>query len=168
MNGEGGPGNAYAYRVKLLGNELGYKGPYTYGMEEKEYWDALMSYTVELFSDTPDEVLQSNVKTVLTHRRWYALGKYAKAHPFTMEAAAYRTYDDARRASHLRLNQIQESYHAGLIDSDEAKALHGQNLARLDAVMALTNAFVPLNKLHLMGRKLEFDEMMCNAGSGTA
>ena len=46
MNGEGGPGNAYAYRVKLLGNELGYKGPYTYGTEEKEYWDALMSYTL--------------------------------------------------------------------------------------------------------------------------
>ena len=85
-----------------------------------------------------------------------------------MEAAAYRTYDDARRASHLRLNQIEESYVAGLIDSDEAKALHDQNLARLDAVIALTNAFVPLKKLHLMGRKLEFDEMMCNAGSGTA
>ena len=54
------------------------------------------------------------------------------------------------------MNQIEESYDAGLIDSDEAKALHDQNLARLDAVVALTNAFVPLKKLHLMGRKLEF------------
>merc|ERR1712194_138398 len=115
---------------------MGHKGPYTHG-EEKEYWDALMSYTVELFSDMPDEV-ESNVGRVRNARRWFALGKYAKAYPFTMEA---------------------ESYHAGLIDSDEGRALGDQAFARFNAVVALANAFVPLEKLHLMGFKLEFDEM---------
>ena len=155
MNGK--RGHAYLTRCKMFVKEL-HKGPYTYDMEEKEYWDALMSYTVELFSDTPDEV-ESKVEKVRASRRWYALGKYAKAYPFTMEAAAYHMYDNAYSDSLARLAQIEESYHAGLIDSDEGRALGDQAFARFNAVVALANAFVPLEKLHLMGFKLEFDEM---------
>ena len=155
MNGK--RGHAYLKRCKMFVKEL-HKGPYTYDMEEKEYWDALMSYTVELFSDMPDEV-ESNVGRVRNARRWFALGKYAKAYPFTMEAAAYHMYDDASRDGQARLDQIDESYNAGLIDSDEKEALGDKASARFRAVMALANAFVPIVKIQLMGRKLEFDEM---------
>ena len=160
MNGKRGPEHgspAHEYRATMFIKEL-YKGPHTYDMEEKEYWDALMSYTVELFSDTPDEV-ESKVEKVRASRRWYALGKYAKAYPFTMEAAAYHMYDDASRDGQARLDQIDESYNAGLIDSDEKEALGDKASARFRAVMALANAFVPIVKIQLMGRKLEFDEM---------
>ena len=129
------------------------KGPYTHDMEEKEYWNALMSYTAELFSDTPDE-LADRMGRVRAERRWYELGKYAKAYPNTMEAAAYRMYDDAGRARHERGDHISELYEAGLIDPDEHGALLDQAAARYRAVVALANAFVPIQRLLLTGNKL--------------
>ena len=158
MNGKrkrfGGVDPARSLRIELLSPR-----PYTYDMEEKEYWDALMSYTVELFSDTPD-YMERQVENVRASRRWYALSKYAKANPFTMEAAAYHMFDDGLRAFHARLYHILESSNAGLIDDDEAYSLSDQAVARYDAVVALANAFVPLEKLHLMGGKLECDAML--------
>ena len=68
------------------------KGPHWYGMEEKAYWDAFMSYTAELFSDAPAEQAR-RLRRVREGRAWYYLGKLAKAHPNTKEAAAYRMYD---------------------------------------------------------------------------
>jgi hypothetical protein len=129
------------------------KGPYTHDMEEKEYWNALMSYTAELFSDAPDD-LADRMDRVRAERRWYELGKYAKAYPNTMEAAAYRMYDDARRARHERSDHISELYEAGLIDPDEYGALLDQASARYRAVVALANAFVPIRRLLLTGNKL--------------
>ena len=71
------------------------KGPHWYGMEEKAYWDAFMSYTAELFSDAPAEQARW-LHLVRARRAWYYLGKLAKAHPNTKEAAAYRMYDTMR------------------------------------------------------------------------
>ena len=59
------------------------KGPHVYGMEEKAYWDAFMSYTAELyFSDAPAEQAR-RLHLVRAFRAWYYLGKDAKAHPNT-------------------------------------------------------------------------------------
>jgi len=158
MNEQGDQRDAHAYRIVMFSKELR-KGPYTYDMEEKAYWDALMSYTVELFSDTPDE-LERSLALVRGARRWYGLGKYAKAYPNTMEAAGYNMYDDAYRKSHERFDAIFESYKAGLIDRDEMTALSYEALARFRAVLAVANAFVPLQNLRLIGRKLELDQVV--------
>ena len=158
MNEQGDQRDAHAYRIVMFSKELR-KGPYTYDMEEKAYWDSLMSYTVELFSDTPDE-LERSLALVRGARRWYGLGKYAKAYPSTMEAAGYNMYDDAYRKSHERFDAIFESYKAGLIDRDEMTALSYEALARFRAVLAVANAFVPLQNLRLIGRKLELDQVV--------
>ena len=72
------------------------KGPHVYGMEEKAYWEALTSYTAELFSDAPTEQARG-LRRVREGRAWYYLGKLAKAHPNTKEAAAYRMYSMTMR-----------------------------------------------------------------------
>ena len=50
------------------------KGPQVYGMEEKAYWEALTSYTAELFSDAPAEQARG-LRRVRAGRAWYYLGK---------------------------------------------------------------------------------------------
>ena len=68
-------------RANMFHKELR-KGPHVYGMEEKAYWDAFMSYTAELFSDAPAEQAR-RLHLVRAFRAWYYLGKDAKAHPNT-------------------------------------------------------------------------------------
>ena len=75
-----------AKRARMFQKEVR-KGPHWYGMEEKAYWDAFMSYTAELFSDAPAEQAR-RLRGVRARRAWYYLGKHAKAHPNTKEAAA--------------------------------------------------------------------------------
>ena len=73
-------------RANMFHKELR-KGPHVYGMEEKAYWEALTSYTAELFSDAPAEQARW-LHFARAFRAWYYLGKHAKAHPNTKEAAA--------------------------------------------------------------------------------
>jgi len=71
-----------AKRARMFQKEVR-KGPHVYGMEEKAYWDAFMSYTAELyFSDAPAEQAR-RLHLVRAFRAWYYLGKDAKAHPNT-------------------------------------------------------------------------------------
>ena len=75
-----------AKRARMFQKEVR-KGPHWYSIEEKAYWDAFMSYTAELFSDAPAEQARW-LHLVRARRAWYYLGKLAKAHPNTKEAAA--------------------------------------------------------------------------------
>ena len=140
------------------------KGPHVYGMEEKAYWDAFMSYTAELFSDAPAEQAR-RLRGVRARRAWYYLGKHAKAHPNTKEAAAYRMYDDAHRQGLDRVEQLIESRRAGLIDEEECRAQAERAAARQRAVVALTNAFVPLERLRMTGEMLLLEQMTRDAES---
>ena len=138
-------------RANMFHKELR-KGPHVYGMEEKAYWEALTSYTAELFSDAPAEQARG-LRRVRAGRAWYYLGKLAKAHPNTKEAAAYRMYDEAHHQGLDRVEQIFESWRAGLIDDEECRAQAERALARQRAVVALTNAFVPLERFSAHDRR---------------
>ena len=74
-----------------------------------------------------------------------------RADPNTKEAAAYRMYDEAHHQGLDRVEQIFESWRAGLIDDEECRAQAERALARQRAVVALTNAFVPLERLRMTG-----------------
>jgi hypothetical protein len=150
-------------RANMFHKELR-KGPHVYGMEEKAYWEALTSYTAELFSDAPAEQARG-LRRVRAGRAWYYLGKLAKAHPNTKEAAAYRMYDEAHHQGLDRVEQIFESWRAGLIDDEECRAQAERALARQRAVVALTNAFVPLERLRMTGEMLQLEQMTRDAES---
>ena len=85
------------------------------------------------------------------------------------EAAAYRMYDEAHHQGLDRVEQICskifESWRAGLIDDEECRAQAERALARQRAVVALTNAFVPLERLRMTGEMLQLEQMTRDAES---
>ena len=152
-----------AKRARMFQKEVR-KGPHWYSMEEKAYWDAFMSYTAELFSDAPAEQARW-LHVARAFRAWYYLGKHAEAHPNTKEAAAYRMYDEAHNQCLDRVEQLIESRQAGLIDMEEFRAQAERAGARQRAVIALTNAFVPLERLRMTGEMLQLEQMTRDADS---
>ena len=76
-----------------------------------------------------------------------------RADPNTKEAAAYRMYDEAHNQCLDRVEQLIESRQAGLIDVEEFRAQAERAGARQRAVIALTNAFVPLERLPAHDRR---------------
>lgn len=79
------------------------KGPYTYDMKEKAYWEALAGFAVDQFRDTPGE-LELQLENLRHTRSWFSLGKFAKNRPDTKEAAGYAMLDDAFRMSESRFS----------------------------------------------------------------
>ena len=126
------------------------RGAYTYGMEENAYWEALMSYTVQLFNGESQVVQETALKTMRCAMRWSVLGKYLKAHPHTKEATAYNMLDDARLMVVSRVDALKDQKHAGLISPNEATARIREAGARRDAVFAVADAFLPGGRLALL------------------
>tara|TARA_B100000787_G_scaffold110154_1_gene81974 strand:+ start:226 stop:645 length:420 start_codon:yes stop_codon:yes gene_type:complete len=112
-------------------------------MEEEAYWEALRSYTVELFSAFPPGELERRLARVTSERQYFELGKYFEARPDAKEAAGYRMMDNARRRRVMDGDAIVQQQIARQIDRDEAIALYNQANARYLAVFAIADGVMP-------------------------
>ena len=74
-------------------------------------------------------------------------------------------YDEAHNQGLDRVEQLIESSQAGLIDIEEYRAQIKRAAARQHAVVALTNAFVPLERLRMTGEMLQLEQMTRDADS---
>ena len=118
-------------------------GPGAWKMEEEAYWEALTSYTVELFSAFPPGELERRLARVTSERQHFELGKYFEARPDAKEAAGYRMMDNARRRRVMDGDAIVQQQIARQIDRDEAIALYNQANARYLAVFAIADGVMP-------------------------
>ena len=74
-------------------------------------------------------------------------------------------YDEAHNQCLDRVEQLIESRQAGLIEVEEFRAQAERAGARQRAVIALTNAFVPLERLRMTGEMLQLEQMTRDAES---
>ena len=118
-------------------------GPGVWKMDEKAYWEALRSYTVEVFSWWGPDELKKKLEILEFERGWLELRKYFEAQPDAKEAAGYRMLDDARRRRLLDWTSFDKQMKARQIDDDERKALHDQSESRFKAVAAIADAAIP-------------------------
>jgi|TARA_B100000780_G_C20953621_1_gene380469 hypothetical protein len=118
-------------------------GPGSWKMDEKAYWEAMRSYTVEVFSWCEPDELKALLAVVEFERGWVELRKYFEARPDAKEAAGYRMLDDARRRRLMDRAAIDKQMAAGQIDRDERRALREQANSRVDAVVAIADAAIP-------------------------
>ena len=118
-------------------------GPGAYKMDEKAYWEAMRSYTVEVFSWCEPDELKALLAVVEFERGWLELRKYFEAQPDAKEAAGYRMLDDSRRRCLMDWAAIDKQIAARQIDGDERKALRDQANSRAYAVVAIADAAIP-------------------------
>ena len=141
--------------------ELAKRGPSTYRMAEKAYWEELMSFTVEQFSAGPPGAIEQRLKQVRKKRRWFELGKYFNARPDAEEATGYRMIDDAVQKWWSDTDAILLQETAQQIDDDEMAALFGQASARFQAVVAIADASIPGGRqaLQRLGNTLVLEQL---------
>ena len=118
-------------------------GPGAWKMDEKAYWKAMRSYTVEVFSCWGPDKLKARLEWLEFERGWFQLRKYFEARPDAKEAAGYRMLDDARRRNLVDDAAIHKQMTARQIDGDEKKALLDQADSRVTAVAAIADAAIP-------------------------
>ena len=135
-------GDAWLAMEDCFEEELAKRGPSTYRMAEKAYWEELMSFTVEQFSAGPPGAIEQRLKQVRKKRRWFELGKYFNARPDAEEATGYRMIDDAVQKWWSDTDAILLQVTAQQIDDDEMAALFGQASARFQAVVAIADASI--------------------------